>query len=85
MANGKARVMLEKDGFAKIIVDKQTNIVIGFTVVSTNATDMIMEGVIAVRNKLTLDALLESIHPHPTLTETILGALESAESMPIHM
>ena len=85
MANGKARVMLEKEGFAKIIIDRQTDIVLGFTIVSPNATDMIMEGVIAVRNKLKLNTLLESIHPHPTLTETVLGALESAESMPIHM
>ena len=46
---------------------------------------MIMEGVLAVRHKLTVDQLVEAIHPHPTLTETVLGALEVAEGMPIHV
>ncbi len=85
MANGKARVMLERDGFVKVIVDKETEKVIGFTIVGPNATDLIMEGVIAVRNRLKLDELLDSIHPHPTLSEAILGALEEAEGKAIHM
>ncbi len=85
MANGKARVLLERDGFAKVIVDKQTEEIVGFTVVGPNATEMIMEGVIAIRNKLKLGDLLKSIHPHPTLSEMVLGALEMAEGKAIHM
>jgi len=85
MANGRARTMLERDGFVKILADKATHTVLGMTIVSPNATDMIMEGVLAVRYGLTVDQLVEAIHPHPTLTETILGALEVAEGMPIHL
>ncbi len=85
MANGKARVLLEKDGFAKVIVNKETEKVIGFQIVGPNATDMIMEGVVAVRNGLTLKELIRSIHPHPTLSEMTLGALEMAEGAAIHM
>lgn len=85
MANGKARVLLEKEGFAKVIVDKETEKVLGVQIVGPNATDMIMEGVVAVRNGLGLKDLIHSIHPHPTLSEMVLGALEMAEGAAIHM
>ncbi len=84
-ANGRARTMLEKDGFVKVIADKDTLRVLGMTIVGPNATEMIMEAVIAVRNKLTAYQLEESIHPHPTLTESILGALEGVVEKPIHL
>jgi len=41
--------------------------------------------VIAVRNKLTAEQLEESIHPHPTLSETLLGAFEDATGKAIHL
>ncbi len=85
MANGKARVLLEREGFAKVIVDKDTEEVIGFTVVGPNATEMVMEGVVAIQNRLKLEQLIKSIHPHPTLSEMVLGALEMAEGIAIHM
>lgn len=84
-ANGRARTMEEKDGFAKVIAEKDTGKVIGFSIVSPNATDMIMEGVLAIKHGLTVEQLANSIHPHPTLTETILGAIEGAEGMAIHI
>jgi dihydrolipoamide dehydrogenase len=84
-ANGRARTMEEKDGFAKVIADKESGKVIGFSIVSPSATDMIMEGVLAVKHGLTIEQLADSIHPHPTLTETLLGAIEGAEGMAIHI
>lgn len=85
MANGKARTILEKDGFVKVIAEKDTKKIIGFTIVGPNATDMIMEGVIAVRNGLRVEELIESIHPHPTLPEAVLGALEMVEGKALHI
>lgn len=84
-ANARARTMSENIGFVKLISDKETNVVLGMTVVSPVATELIMEGVLAVRNKLTAEQLEESIHPHPTLSETILGAIEGIVDKPIHM
>ncbi|MGM0640852.1 MAG: dihydrolipoyl dehydrogenase [Thermotogota bacterium] len=84
-ANGRARTMEEKDGFAKVIADKESGKVLGFSIVSPSATDMIMEGVLAVKHGLTIEQLADSIHPHPTLTETLLGAIEGAEGMAIHI
>jgi dihydrolipoamide dehydrogenase len=84
-ANGRARTMEEREGFAKVIADKETKKVLGFAVVSPSATDMIMEGVLAVKNGLTVEEIANSIHPHPTLTETILGAFEDAEGVALHI
>ena len=84
-ANGRARTMEERNGFAKVIVNAETNVILGLAIVSPSATEMIMEGVVAVKNRLRLHQLLDSIHPHPTLTETILGALEGAKDMAIHI
>jgi dihydrolipoamide dehydrogenase len=82
-ANGRARTMEEKTGFAKVIEDKQTKQVLGVTLISPSATDLIMEGVIAVKYKMTSHQIAESIHPHPTLTETLLGAFEGPLSIHI--
>ena len=84
-ATGRARTMEELDGFAKIIADKETKKVLGVAIVSPNATDMIMEGVLAVKYGMSVEKLTNSIHPHPTLTESILGAEESAEGLAIHI
>jgi dihydrolipoamide dehydrogenase len=82
-ANGRARTMEEKTGFAKVIEDKKTKQVLGVTLISPNATDLIMEGVIAVKYKMTSHQIAEAIHPHPTLTETLLGAFEGELSIHI--
>lgn len=85
MANGRARTMLEKDGFAKFIADAKTGKIIGATIVGPYATELIMEATIAVRNGLTAEQLERTIHPHPTLSETLLGAIEGIVDKPIHL
>lgn len=84
-ANARARTMEEREGFVKIIADKETKKVLGASIVSPNATDMIMEGVLAVKYGMTASQLVDSIHPHPTLTESILGAEEGIEGLTIHI
>ncbi|MDK2786214.1 MAG: dihydrolipoamide dehydrogenase [Thermotoga sp.] len=83
-ANGRARTMLENIGFVKVVADKN-GVVLGMSIVSPSATDMIMEGVIAVKHRMKAEDLEKAIHPHPTLTETILGALEGVSGKPIHL
>ena len=84
-ANGRARTILESSGFAKILAEHETGKVLGMSIVSPSATDLIMEAVIAVKNGLTVEQLENSIHPHPTLSETVLGALEGVEGKSIHI
>ncbi|PLV59120.1 dihydrolipoyl dehydrogenase [Thermotoga sp. KOL6] len=84
-ANGRARTMLENIGFVKIIAEKKSGVLLGMSIVSPYATDMIMEGVIAVKYRMKAKDLEKAIHPHPTLSETILGALEGVSGRPIHL
>ncbi|MEN3008279.1 dihydrolipoyl dehydrogenase [Pseudothermotoga sp.] len=84
-ANGRARTMLEKEGFAKFIADARTGKILGATVVGPYATELIMEAAIAVKHGLTAEQLEEVIHPHPTLSEMMLGAIEGIVEKPIHL
>jgi len=84
-ANGRARTILESSGFVKVLAEHGTGRVFGMSIVSPSATDLIMEAVIAVKNGLTVEQLENSIHPHPTLSETVLGALEGIEGKSIHI
>ena len=56
-------------GFAKWIVEKKTNQIIGASVVGKYATDLISEATIAVREELTIDEIRNTVHAHPTLSE----------------
>jgi len=85
VANGRARTIAERDGFTRIIADKISGKLLGMTIVGPSATELIIEGVIAIRNGLTYHDLEKSIHPHPTLSESTLGALEGLDGMSIHI
>lgn len=84
-ASGRARTMLEKDGFAKFIADAKTGKILGATIVGPYATELIMEATIAIKNGLTAERLEKVIHPHPTLSEILLGAVEGIVDKPIHL
>lgn len=76
-ASGRAMTLNSTDGLTKIIVDKQTQRVIGMGIVGAGAGDMISEGTLAIEMGATVDDIALTIHPHPTLSETIM---ESAEA-----
>jgi len=71
-ANGKAAVMGETDGLVKIIADAVNHQVIGMHIFGAHASDLIMEGTLAIRHGLTVENMGVTIHPHPTLSETVL-------------
>jgi dihydrolipoamide dehydrogenase len=70
--NGKAAAAGETDGFVKIVADGQTHAVLGMHIMGARASDIIMEGVLAVKNRLTAEQLAEAIHPHPTFSEAVM-------------
>lgn len=75
-ASGRALTMDRTDGLTKVIVDKETERILGMGIVGAGAGELIAEGVLAIEMAANVTDLKLSIHPHPTLSETLM---ESAE------
>ncbi len=84
-ANGKAVAMRETDGFVKIIADAKTHVVLGVHIVGPEASNLISEAVLAIETGARLEDIALSIHPHPTLGETMMEAAEAALGHAIHV
>ncbi|MFA5524962.1 MAG: dihydrolipoyl dehydrogenase [Tissierellales bacterium] len=83
-ANGKALAEGDRDGFVKIVANKQYGEILGMHMMASTATDMIAEGVMTMELEGTLEDLARGIHPHPTLSETVMEAAHLALGSPIH-
>lgn len=83
-ASGKALAMGEPEGFVKVIGDAD-GVVIGVHIMGHNASDLIAEGTLAVANRLTIDAVANTIHAHPTLAEAFAEATLGLRGEAIHM
>ncbi len=84
-ANGRAVSIMETDGFVKIIADKKTNVVLGVHIVGPEASNLISEAALAIEMGATLEDLALTIHPHPTLGETVMECAEAALGHAIHI
>ncbi len=83
-ANGKALAANKIDGQVKILSHQETGEVLGVHIMGPHASDLIQEGTVAVQKRLTVKDLVDLIHPHPTLSETLWEAALDAAGMPIH-
>ncbi len=81
---GKAVAIGQTDGLVKIVADSQSHIVLGMHIMGYGASSLIMEGVVAISNKLTAEQIAHSVHPHPTLSEAVLECAEGIFGQPIH-
>ena len=75
-ASGRAATLDRSDGVTKLIVDAETDRVLGVGITGPGAGELIAEGVLAVEMAATVEDIGLSIHPHPTLSETLM---ESAD------
>ncbi len=75
-ASGKATSIDRNDGLTKLIIDPDTQRILGVGMVGVGAGDMIAEGTLAIEMAALAKDLALTIHPHPTLSETISGAAE---------
>jgi dihydrolipoamide dehydrogenase len=75
-ASGRAIAIDRVDGMTKLLIDPETERVLGVGIVGSGAGELIAEGVLAIEMGATASDVKLTIHPHPTLTETIM---ESAE------
>jgi dihydrolipoamide dehydrogenase len=83
-ALGKAMCIGETLGMVKVVADAQTDKVLGVGIVGPHATDIIAEGVLAVRHGLTAAQVAEAIHSHPTLPEAVGEAMHDVHGQAIH-
>ncbi len=84
-ALGKAQAAQETEGFAQVIIDRNTQQILGAQVVGHEASALIAEMTIAINNELTLECVTETIHAHPTVAEAWLEAALIAAEKPIHV
>ncbi len=84
-ALGRARTMGRTEGMVKILSAPESELVLGVGMVGVHASELISEATLALEMGATLEDLLVTIHPHPTLSEAIVEAAEVAAGMPIHI
>jgi dihydrolipoamide dehydrogenase len=75
-ASGRALSFDRTDGLTKLVIEPETERLLGVGIVGHGAGELIAEGVLAVEMGATARDLAESIHPHPTLSETLMEAAE---------
>jgi len=83
-SNSKAVSMGETDGLVKIIVHAASDKVVGMHILGSHASDLIMEGAIAIRNGLRAEEIAHTIHPHPSLSETVMESAHGINGEIIH-
>ncbi len=76
LASGRALSLGREEGLTKIIIDKASNRIIGAGIVGVNAGDLIAEATLAIEMGCDVEDVALTIHPHPTLSETICQATE---------
>ncbi|WP_437674410.1 dihydrolipoyl dehydrogenase [Sorangium sp. So ce131] len=82
---GKAMAMNETEGFAKVVADKKTKQVLGVHIVGPEASTMISEASLSLEMAAFLEDLSLTIHPHPTLGESLMEAAAHAMGAAIHI
>ena len=75
-ASGRALSFDRTDGLTKLIIEPETERVLGVGIVGAGAGELISEGVLAIEMGATAEDVAESVHPHPTLSETLSECAE---------
>ncbi|MBK8902108.1 MAG: dihydrolipoyl dehydrogenase [Anaerolineaceae bacterium] len=85
IANGKALGLGEKDGFVKIIADKQYGEILGAHMIGPDVTELLPELTLARNAELTAEEIAHNVHAHPTLSEALMEAAHAVEGEAIHI
>ncbi len=83
-ANGRALSTNESEGFAQIVSDRGTGLVLGVHVVGTEASNLIAEAALAIEMGAVVEDLALTVHAHPTLPEVMMEAAEANLGHAIH-
>ena len=82
--NGKSLIEGYTDGFVKLIFEKEYDSLIGAHIIGPSATELIAELTLAMSMEATVDDIIATIHPHPTVNEAIMEAALDAKNRAIH-
>lgn len=84
-ASSRATTIDRNDGLTKLIIDPETQRVLGMGIVGAGAGELIAEGVLAIEMAALAKDVAMSIHPHPTISETVMEAAELALGSSPHL
>jgi dihydrolipoamide dehydrogenase len=84
-ASGKATGVGHTEGFVKVVFDAKYGEWLGTHMIGYNVTEVIVETVVGRKLETTYHELLDSIHPHPTMSEGVKDAIEAAYGEAIHL
>jgi dihydrolipoamide dehydrogenase len=84
-ASGRALTLDRPEGLTKLIIEPETERILGVGISGVGAGELISEGVLAVEMGATVRDIADSVHPHPTLSETLMEAAESFYGTATHM
>jgi len=75
-ASGRATTLDRPDGMTKLVIDPETERILGVGIVGVGAGELISEGTLAIEMGALASDLKLTIHPHPTLSETVMEAAD---------
>ena len=84
-ALGKAITKNKTLGFVKVISDKSNDKIIGVEIIGNDSSDLISESALAIKMGATLKDIESTIHPHPTMSESLMEAASAAMGKAIHI
>ena len=84
-ASGRAMTLGRTEGLTKLVLDPESGRILGVGLCGVGAGELIAEGVLAVEMGAVAEDLAASIHPHPTLSETVMEAAETFHGSPTHL
>jgi dihydrolipoamide dehydrogenase len=84
-ASGKARILEATEGFVKIVSEKVHDEVLGVHIVGPRATELIAEAGLMIQTECTTEEVIRLMHPHPTLSESVLEAAHGVHGSPVHI
>ena len=85
VGNSKATIVDSHDGFVKVVSDAKYGEILGVHIIGPQATEIIAECVTAIELEATVEAMMFTIHAHPTLAESLLDGFSSVEGMAVNV
>ncbi len=84
-ASGRALTLARTDGLTKLVIEPETERLLGVGISGVGAGELIAEATLAIEMGAVLEDVAATIHPHPTLSETVMEAADVARGLSVHL